>query len=460
MGDELDDFAAPPPPSEEEDAPRKRKPRGWKKAAAEEVAKTLRQPDPPLPEPVEAPAAVAVPAPLAAPVADRNFLEYEAPDGTRWRCDNPGKLFGDFLILGEDRAEQLTKWHADVATVQEVWGILRRVYRLAPLLGGTRDDLREWTMEEIAREATVPVKRIEELIEETKVYWARKSSERNLLHQAVAGLRTLDEESVEKLLSQHGFSEVPAAERKYLATRILEFQHLLEDEQGAHLARSALMQELILREYDRRILVEMQKPAVATSQKGLDELIDKRGRQQGVYESTLEKLGATHEQNPGYRAKVAFGDSMGHLVKAVQEYYRDGNNELVDGMFTAAEIKLLMTPMTLRPAQYRPDLPLLIESWRENFWKAEYEGTKIPRDQHRLLLQAFRKAAEESAEGRVADLEEGEEEQVAEIALETPVDESRSGSEEFGPEAAMPLAAAGAPGSGPRSRGDDNYGGI
>jgi hypothetical protein len=35
---------------------------------------------------------------------------------------------------------------------------------------------------------------------------------------------------------------------------------------------------------------------------------------------------------------VAFEDSLGHLAKAMQEYYADRNNALVDGLFTAAEI--------------------------------------------------------------------------------------------------------------------------
>ena len=76
---------------------------------------------------------------------------------------------------------------------------------------------------------------------------------------------------------------------------------------------------------------------------------------------------------------MAFGDSLGHLAKAMQEYYADGNNALVDGLFTAAEIKLLVTPTSLRPAQYRPDLPMLVEQWRANFWNPEWEGVKLPR---------------------------------------------------------------------------------
>ena len=163
------------------------------------------------------------------------------------------------------------------------------------------------------------------------------------------------------------------------------------------------MQELILLEYDREIRRMLQKDGVGRSQKALDDLVQRRSSLQSTYENTLERLGATQEQNPGYRAKVAFGDSLGHLAKAMQEYYADGNNALVDGLFTAAEIKLLVTPTSLRPAQYRPDLPMLVEQWRANFWNPEWEGAKLPREMHRFLLATFKKASEEFAEGKVAE---------------------------------------------------------
>jgi len=34
------------------------------------------------------------------------------------------------------------------------------------------------------------------------------------------------------LLSKHGFEEVPPSYQRYMARRIVEFQHLLDDEQG------------------------------------------------------------------------------------------------------------------------------------------------------------------------------------------------------------------------------------
>lgn len=342
--------------------------------------------------------------------AAANFFEYMAPDGKPWRCDAPDKVFVDFGIRGDSdfRRESLTRLHADLGVVPASWDVIRRLYRMAPVVGATKDEMRAWTMEEIAKESNVPAKRIEAVVEEAKIYWSRKCNERNLVTKAVEGptveaLGDLDDEQIAKLLSKHGFEEVPPTYQRYMARRIVEFQHLLDDEQGGHLARSALMQELILSEYDRQI----QRALVNSNQKDLDGLVSKRSSLQATYENSLERLGATQEQNPGYRAKIAFGDSLGHLAKAMHAYYAEGDNSLIDGLHTAAEIKLLMTPALngLRPAQYRPDLALLVEQWRANFWDPNWDGAKLPREMHRCLLGTFRRASEEFAAGKTEEME-------------------------------------------------------
>ena len=144
------------------------------------------------------------------------FFEYLAPDGKAWRCDVPDKLFGDFGISGDadTRRDELTRLHGAMGPVRESWEVIRRVYRLAPVIGATKEEMREWRIEDIAKEAGVPVKRIESIIEETKVFWARKCNERSLVTRAVEGptveaLVDLDDEQIAKLLSKHDFEEVP-----------------------------------------------------------------------------------------------------------------------------------------------------------------------------------------------------------------------------------------------------------
>ena len=74
-------------------------------------------------------------------------FEYLAPDGKAWRCDVPDKLFADFGITGDadTRRDELTRLHGDLGPVRESWEVIRRVYRLAPVIGATKEELREWS---------------------------------------------------------------------------------------------------------------------------------------------------------------------------------------------------------------------------------------------------------------------------------------------------------------------------
>lgn len=149
---------------------------------------------------------------------------------------------------------------------------------------------------------------------------------------------------------------------------------------------------------------------------------------------------------------MAFGDSVGHMVKAYQEFYRDGSQLLIDGMFTEAEVKLLMTPTTLRPAQYRPDLPLMIEEWKRNFWDANYDSKSaaIPRAAHRVLLAAFQSASVDFVGGKIVDMEGELGEDEADAALEQAevAEPEHAAHDEFGTDiegdASMPMPEGGA----------------
>lgn len=349
----------------------------------------------------------------------RGYIEYTAPDGTQWRCDRPEKLLSDYGMVGteEERIKQVGDWHKAMAPAREQWSLLRRFYRIAPIVGQQKlDDLKEWSLVDLAKSAGVTPRDLEQSLEETRHFWGRKRLEKDLIERASNdGPKTITPDQEEALLEKNGFANAPESEKRYVATRIVEFQHLLDDEAGAHLARSAIMQEMILRDFDRRIMDEMGKEK-RDERKTMEGLVEKRNDAQKTYEATLERLGATQEQNPGYRARVQFGDSIGHLVRAVADYYADGTTALIDGMFTEGEIKLLLTPATLRPIQYRPDLVLLADQWKKQFWNPDFEGAKLARKQHRLLLKAFDRAIADETNGEVIDLEsDGEGGQEAEL---------------------------------------------
>ena len=88
---------------------------------------------------------------------------------------------------------------------------------------------------------------------------------------------------------------------------------------------------------------------------------------------------------------------------------------------------------------------MLVEQWRANFWNPEWEGVKLPREMHRFLLATFKKASEEFAEGKVAEMDGGEVEagDVEMAVAEGGMDAPAAGA--TGTDLAMPAPTSAAP---------------
>ena len=67
-------------------------------------------------------------------------------------------------------------------------------------------------------------------------------------------------------------------------------------------------------------------------------------------------------------------------------------------MFTADEVVWLTQPLSIRPAQYRPDVVLRMREAAnpENLWAKDYKPTTIQREACRRLLKLTQLLAEES----------------------------------------------------------------
>jgi hypothetical protein len=385
-----------------------------------------------------APAAAAEEQPTAEPAPQMavhagGFLEYRAPDGAAWRCDRVAELFTDFNITGSDAQKhaRLTEWHQVMSAVPVSWKMLRRWYRAAPLSGSlTADDLREWTRAELAAAMGFSESLLDAQLSETRDFWQRVQMEKELAVRLVehAGEKILSEEAIAELVKKHGFATVPVQEHPYVGQRIVEMSHLFDLPEGRMLAQTAIFQELMIRAQQKKLGKQMQ----ADEDADLSKEYDKLQKLQTSYEATLVKLGATQDQNPNFRQRVAFNDCMGQITKGMQAWYADGDNSIIDGIFTASEVQILITPTTLRPAQYRPDLALLVGDWKRNFWNPDYEQTKLPRDVMRKLLRGFDEGVRaQSAENGEAlqdmdDSADGETLEMAEAALRAPADETES----------------------------------
>jgi len=108
-------------------------------------------------------------------------------------------------------------------------------------------------------------------------------------------------------------------------------------------------------------------------------------------------------------------------------------------------------------------MPMLVEQWRANFWNPEWEGAKLPREMHRFLLATFKKASEEFAEGKIAEMDGGEVEAgdvemaVAEGGMDAP---ARTAAGAASGDLVMPVPMAAAPAGNARTaRADRDFAG-
>ncbi len=250
-------------------------------------------------------------------------MEYRAPDNTLWRCEQAEHWQSDYHVTGTPAqiTAKLREWHAALSPVPGTWNIVRRYYGFAPLLGGAAlEDLRDWSVRDIALQENVSADDIERHLVETQTHWARTQLEAGLLQRMAAKPKAaLDRATGQELLVKYGFGEIEdEAERAYVLQRVADLSHLLEMETGRPIALAAIFQELVLNALKRALLLEMKKPSATKD-------IAKKHKEyleaQAQYEKTMETLGATQEQNPGFRRKVAFNDCVAQLARAIQEYY-------------------------------------------------------------------------------------------------------------------------------------------
>lgn len=333
-------------------------------------------------------------------------LEYRAPDETIWRCERANELCSDYRITGRAGAitAKFKEWHRVMSTAPDTWLIVRRYYAISPLMGAsTVDDMRVWTTKEIAESAGVSPADIAALLKDTELFWNRSQVQGDLMHRMVTAAKPqMTSGEAGELLVRYGFADVTEpADRQYIVGRIADLGHILEMDEGRPIAISAIFQELMIRRTQKNLLMAMggdTKYNFDKEQKRFSDL-------QSSYEETMKRIGATQEQNPGFRRKVAFNDCVGQITKAMQEYYRDGKTTLIDGLFTEAELVLLLTPTTLRPPQHRPDLAILSQEWRANIWNPNYVPTKIPRKQMTVLISAYDAAVRAAFGGDDTDME-------------------------------------------------------
>lgn len=357
------------------------------------------------------------PAPVAAAVPD--FIEYLTSSGEKWRIEQGAILLTEFDLSPEEMAA----WHGAIAPEERVWRIIRSRFGIAPLLAGPDDApfMAPTPLEKIAESLSIDVKAVTGEIDAAKAFWVRwkMSHSSKIDAPAQPDIARSTPEERETALKTHGFGDMADEnERTYVYSRIQDLKHKLEDEEGKTIAQRCIRVELRMLRNDQ-IMAKLEREAAAPGTDA-EKASSLRGSISGYHGmgndlsrehlELMRAMNATQEQNPSIQRKVAFVDCIGQMIRGMQDYYSRGDNTIIDGVFTAAEVKILTKPLSLRPAQYRLDLVMMIRDAikYENLWNPDYEPIPTERALYRRMRGALAAtlAAAENDSGTLVEMED------------------------------------------------------
>ena len=334
----------------------------------------------------------------------------------------------DFAALSKAlgvKPAELTDWHDEFAGQGRAWEIIRRLYRVAPLVGSLEeDDIREWTKQELADKWGVAPAVIDSEIKGAAKRWHLRKQERaasgevnRLISEDELKSLTrfsegegLDEDTIARLLDSLNFKQVTdPALRAEVANRIVSLKSWLSDSHTRVSAREVIRMEISMHGAETRMLHwqtrmeeeiqnaeagkndpafmrEKSEKAIENAREKLDDA-DKTLRQLTKDHSALLKHLGADELDMAARKRI-FVETATYLIDRCREYESNPENINADGVFTAAEIHWLTEPLGERDPQYRPDISVRVAEalQPENLWNPDYVPTPIQRQVQRTLL--------------------------------------------------------------------------
>lgn len=363
--------------------------------------------------------------------------EYTTPGGELWRIEDGEDLMREF---GLDGADMLPGWHQALAGQGRCWEVIKRYYGVASVLAAA-EDFEPMSPDQIAKEFQIRPADVDHEIDQAVALWNSRLTAAAVARQVeesaeladglsdgavdsgqVAGINRafqtsqgLSEEEIDRILESYQFDDIEdPIERRTAATRLVEFDNVAADAESRILITTMIRQELDVTALNRIITEErtkLRQKNKGGSQKHLREVIADRDKALDKLKATLEKVGDLGGGGPGPAERARFQDCVGWMVEAVREYYAEGNNALIDGIFTATEVQFLLEPVAERPYQYDPQM--VIEGYwaQQTIWVRDFEGQRINRNASRRLRKAFKTALDllnEEAGMLARSLEDGD----------------------------------------------------
>lgn len=313
-------------------------------------------------------------------------------NGDFWMVRAPSELGAEFEFDANDDAI-LVKFHEALSSHPRVWLIVRRLFGVGPVneMDDSEGD-RVWTKAEVMDSLRIQRKQLEAELEAARGFWHNAAAPQDasvVSADKVGGTETLarggnsGQASFQfdgDLLSYYGFddamfqmkgrpSEENEKEKQWFAQCLRDWTNMFESPMAGQIARNALLNRLRMRRLET---LEMQIGPTDPKYKSL------RGEFSALEKTYQDQLNQLDQLFPWKRevsGKMSGKATVSALIEAIREYRGNKNNELVDGIWTAAEIELEFRTNTLQKTpQYRLGLVTYLNAVRSGLWDPHWQN--------------------------------------------------------------------------------------
>lgn len=335
------------------------------------------------------------------------LTEYETSTEEYWSVEDFESGLGPaFQITPAD----LPAWHAALAGQGRAWEIIRRLYRVAPLIGISDDDTRPWSQAELAAHYGIEPSIVEAEVKNAISHWQNTLADQSVSRELYAGGITIDElerltrfshgdgldrDMIQRLLDAFGFAPIQGdALRAEVAARIISLREYLGSPHTRVMARQVIRlevslnaQEKLLSSWQNRLddtladdpSLEKNRAEVELIRAKLTE-IEKETRTISTSHAKLQKELGADEIDLTARKRL-FVETVAYIMEQCRIYESDPENWKTDGVFTAAEIDWLLEHSGERTPQYRPDIVTRVNEalLPQNLWNPKFQPSPINR---------------------------------------------------------------------------------
>ena len=192
----------------------------------------------------------------------------------------------------------------------------------------------------------------------------------------------------------------PYVSVKYLLRRFDDLKEWLESSADAATASQMINNELMLRfvvapqiamhRASMRDAITAKKKPDASDTAFVDSLQKRADGLEKAIAASKTALNIGEDETGGIALKLAISKNVSTLNAAHAAFYGEADSALLDGVFSVAQVEILVRPFGDRRMQYRVDLPLMVAQYREGLWDEKFAPNKLPR----TMIRAWRRGME------------------------------------------------------------------